>query len=77
MGLSHVKYPLDNYASICTNPGVIIEGRTHGQKITDRGYRYYHPANSPRIALVAFLRGVNVGGHWTFRPSIVAKELSE
>ena len=27
------------------------------------------------MALVAFLRGVNVGGHKTFRPSILAKEL--
>jgi uncharacterized protein (DUF1697 family) len=29
------------------------------------------------VALVVFLRGVNVGGHRTFRPSIVARELSE
>src|SRR5215831_11590908 len=28
------------------------------------------------MALIVFLRGVNVGGHKTFRPSIVAKELS-
>ena len=28
------------------------------------------------MALVVFLRGVNVGGHKTFRPSILAKELS-
>lgn len=27
------------------------------------------------MALVAFLRGVNVGGHRTFRPSAVAREL--
>jgi uncharacterized protein (DUF1697 family) len=27
------------------------------------------------MALVAFLRGVNVGGHRTFRPSILAQEL--
>lgn len=27
-------------------------------------------------ALVVFLRGVNVGGHRTFRPSILARELS-
>ena len=27
------------------------------------------------MALVTFLRGVNVGGHKTFRPSILAKEL--
>ncbi|MCU1270794.1 MAG: hypothetical protein JWN74_2088 [Acidobacteriaceae bacterium] len=29
------------------------------------------------MALVVFLRGVNVGGHRTFRPSVVANELSE
>jgi len=29
------------------------------------------------MALVVFLRGVNVGGHRTFRPSILAQELSE
>ena len=28
------------------------------------------------MALVVFLRGVNVGGHRTFQPSLVAKELS-
>jgi uncharacterized protein (DUF1697 family) len=29
------------------------------------------------MALVVFLRGVNVGGHRTFRPSILASELSD
>jgi uncharacterized protein (DUF1697 family) len=29
------------------------------------------------MALVVFLRGVNVGGHRTFRPSVLAKELSQ
>jgi uncharacterized protein (DUF1697 family) len=29
------------------------------------------------MALVVFLRGVNVGGHRTFRPSLLAKELSD
>src|SRR5262252_6196849 len=29
------------------------------------------------MALIVFLRGVNVGGHRTFRPSMLAKELSE
>jgi uncharacterized protein (DUF1697 family) len=28
------------------------------------------------MALVVFLRGVNVGGHRTFRPSILAREMS-
>jgi uncharacterized protein (DUF1697 family) len=29
------------------------------------------------MALIVFLRGVNVGGHRTFRPSIIARELSD
>jgi uncharacterized protein (DUF1697 family) len=29
------------------------------------------------VALVVLLRGVNVGGHRTFRPSLLAKELSD
>ncbi len=29
------------------------------------------------MALVVFLRGVNVGGHRSFRPSILARELSD
>jgi len=29
------------------------------------------------MALVVFLRGINVGGHRTFRPSLLAKELSD
>jgi uncharacterized protein (DUF1697 family) len=29
------------------------------------------------MALIVFLRGVNVGGHRTFRPSLLAKELSD
>ena len=33
--------------------------------------------HNPRMALVVFLRGVNVGGHRTFRPSILARELSD
>jgi len=29
------------------------------------------------MALIVFLRGINVGGHRTFRPSVLAKELSD
>jgi uncharacterized protein (DUF1697 family) len=29
------------------------------------------------MAVIAFLRGVNVGGHRTFRPSVLARELSD
>ena len=31
---------------------------------------------NPTVALVVFLRGVNVGGYRTFRPSILAKKLN-
>jgi uncharacterized protein (DUF1697 family) len=33
--------------------------------------------NRDFMALVVFLRGVNVGGHRTFRPSLLANELSD
>ena len=32
--------------------------------------------HNPRMALVVFLRGVNVGGHRSFRPSVLARERS-
>ena len=32
---------------------------------------------NPGMALIVFLRGVNVGGHKSFRPSILAKDLSD
>jgi uncharacterized protein (DUF1697 family) len=32
---------------------------------------------NPGMALIVFLRGVNVGGHRTFRPSILARQLSD
>ena len=31
----------------------------------------------PTMALIVFLRGINVGGHRTFRPSILAQQLRE
>jgi len=34
------------------------------------------PHNSSNMALVVFLRGINVGGHRKFRPSALAKELA-
>jgi len=33
--------------------------------------------HNPGMAVIVFLRGVNVGGHRTFRPSLLAQELSE
>jgi uncharacterized protein (DUF1697 family) len=45
-------------------PGAIEAGRAIGKR-----------AIIAVMALVAFLRGVNVGGHRTFRPSLLAQEL--
>jgi uncharacterized protein (DUF1697 family) len=45
------------------------------RRCATREVRAFLPYN-PRMALVVFLRGVNVGGHKTFRPSVLAKELS-
>ena len=36
----------------------------------------FNMASTAHMALVVFLRGINVGGHRTFRPSVLAKELS-
>jgi uncharacterized protein (DUF1697 family) len=33
--------------------------------------------HNSRMALVVFLRGVNVGGHRSFRPSLLSRELSD
>ncbi len=32
--------------------------------------------STPSMALIVFLRGMNVGGHRTFRPSLLAKDLA-
>jgi len=44
----------------------------------------YHPRNRPNsgdqvtgMTLVVFLRGINVGGHRTFRPSVLARGLGD
>src|SRR5207244_8267213 len=33
--------------------------------------------HNPEMGLVVFLRGVNVGGHRTFRPTVLARQLSD
>ena len=40
------------------------------------GRRWVAIGHNPGMALIVFLRGVNVGGHRTFRPSVLARELS-
>ena len=37
--------------------------------------RYFGPATMDSMALVVFVRGINVGGQRAFRPSVLAKEL--
>src|SRR5207249_4511474 len=39
--------------------------------------REIRPLEETTMACVVFMRGVNVGGHKTFRPSVLAKELSD
>jgi uncharacterized protein (DUF1697 family) len=49
--------------------------RTNPPKSTLAHHSFF--LHNSRVALVVFLRGVNVGGHRTFRPSILARELSD
>lgn len=42
-----------------------------------RGYGFLWRRYDPRMAVVVLLRGVNVGGNRTFRPSTLARELKE
>src|SRR5215471_2988942 len=37
--------------------------------------RYFGAATMGSMALIVFFRGINVGGHRPFRPSVLAKEL--
>src|SRR5437763_4045771 len=37
--------------------------------------RNFGPATMGSMALIVFFRGINVGGHRAFRPSVLAKEL--
>src|SRR5947209_18936276 len=37
--------------------------------------RYFGAATIGSMALIVFFRGINVGGHRSFRPSILAREL--
>src|SRR5437879_13569813 len=37
--------------------------------------RYFGAATMGSMALIVFFRGINVGGHRAFRPSLLAKEL--
>ena len=43
------------------------------ERICLPGFSFYNLA----VALVVFLRGMNVGGHRTFRPSVLAKKLRQ
>jgi uncharacterized protein (DUF1697 family) len=43
-----------------------------GPRAVSRAFPY-----DPGMALVVFLRGINVGGHKTFRPSLLARALSD
>src|ERR1700726_2823316 len=38
-------------------------------------HRYFGAVTMGSMALIVFFRGINVGGHRAFRPSVLAKEL--
>src|SRR6266566_8281090 len=57
--------------SRCSSPS----SRTRVTEV--RSSRTGSSGSGSKVALVVFLRGVNVGGHRTFRPSILARELSD
>jgi uncharacterized protein (DUF1697 family) len=46
------------------------------EETDERGRPRHSASYNPGMVLVVFVRGVNVGGHRTFRPSILARELS-
>src|SRR5207245_11008492 len=62
-----------------TAPGALeairfVDPQSTGHLVAWRAAR---PSLYPGMALVVFLRGVNVSGHRTFRPSILARELRD
>src|SRR6516165_9234054 len=44
---------------------------------TEAAVERHHGNSLTRMALIVFLRSINVGGHRRFRPSILARELSD
>src|SRR5205807_7033618 len=63
--------PVTRNRSRCSSPS----WRTRVTEV--RSSRTGSSGSGSKVALVVFLRGVNVGGHRTFRPSILARELSQ
>src|SRR5947209_19283115 len=63
--------PVTRNRSRCSSPSL----RTRVTEV--RSSRTGSSGSGSKVALVVFLRGVNVGGHRTFRPSILARELSD
>src|SRR6202142_900115 len=72
----------------CRHPGAIssffrlkqqgvapIRKRTHSPPTASATPRRFGVATMGSMALVVFFRGINVGGHRAFRPSVLAKEL--
>jgi uncharacterized protein (DUF1697 family) len=70
-GEARLGYPLQWVAEVLPSRLYLGRNRQRGSSICGNG-RFYNRD----MAVVVFLRGVNVGGHRTFRPSVLAKELS-
>jgi uncharacterized protein (DUF1697 family) len=54
-----------------------VEWRLINKTGINQPSRWFEPSIMQPMALVIFLRGVNVGGHRTFRPNVLANEFKD
>jgi uncharacterized protein (DUF1697 family) len=66
------KPPCFSVAHVSVAAG--LQGNAHVRPVPDINGAI---AKGCTMALIVFLRGVNVGGHRTFRPSVLAREMSD
>src|SRR5437879_10042074 len=62
------------FRALC-EPGSLNSGWMCHARTTSASPRYFGAATMGSMALIVFFRGINVGGHRAFRPSVLAKEL--
>jgi uncharacterized protein (DUF1697 family) len=66
--------PLPSKRRMSSQPGKgVVDGLKRVVRAASLMRRFYSSA----VAIVVFLRGINVGGHRRFRPSLLARELGE
>jgi uncharacterized protein (DUF1697 family) len=53
----------------------IVKLMNNRRVVATNSPRYFGAATMGSMALIVFFRGINVGGHRAFRPSVLAKEL--